>query len=139
MATIEIVGAAEVAEILGIGNTNFSHLRKQRAGTDDAFPDPIVVLKCGPIWKKSDAVKYAKTYAARRRHIPAPAAPNGTAVEAKNGTAVAKKVASTPKAKATPVEKAAATPSKKVAPREKVAPRKLPAKKAPVKKLALAR
>ena len=33
MATIEIVGAAEVAEILGIGNTNFSHLRKQRAGT----------------------------------------------------------------------------------------------------------
>ncbi len=137
MATIEIVGAAEVAEILGIGNTNFSHLRKQRAGTDDAFPDPIVVLKCGPIWKKSDAVKYAKTYAARRRHIPAPAAPNGTAVVAKNGTAkngttVAKKVASTPKAKVAPVEKAAATPSKKV-------PRKLPAKKAPVKKLALAR
>jgi len=134
MATIEIVGAAEVAEILGIGNTNFSHLRKQRAGTDDAFPDPIVVLKCGPIWKKSDAVKYAKTYAARRRHIPVSttkAEKNGTAVVAKNGTTVAKKVASTPKV--VPAEKATATPSKKVA------PRKLPAKKAPVKKLALAR
>jgi hypothetical protein len=130
MATIEIVGAAEVAEILGIGNTNFSHLRKQRAGTDDAFPEPIVVLKCGPIWKKSDAVKYAKTYAARRRHIPAPAAKE----EKKNGTAVpvaTKKVASTPKAATT---KAAADP----APSKKVV-RKLPVKKAPVKKLALAR
>jgi hypothetical protein len=67
MATPEIVGAAEVAEILGIGNTNFSHLRKQRAGTDDAFPEPIVTLKCGPIWKKSDAVKYAKNFTPRRR------------------------------------------------------------------------
>jgi hypothetical protein len=127
MATIEIVGAAEVAEILGIGNTNFSHLRKQRAGTEDAFPDPIVVLKCGPIWRKSDAVKYAKSYTARRRHIPAPA----EKAEKTNGTAVpvaAKKVAST-KVAAAPK---AATPSKKV-------PRKLPAKKAPVKKLALAR
>jgi hypothetical protein len=88
------------------------------------------VLKCGPIWKKSDAVKYAKSYAARRRHIPAPA----EKAEKKNGTAVpvaAKKVSST-KVAATP--KAAATP----APSKKV-PRKLPAKKAPVKKLALAR
>lgn len=67
MATLEIVGAAEVAEILGIGNTNFSHLRKQKEDTDDAFPDPIVTLKCGPIWKKSDAVKYAKSFQPRRR------------------------------------------------------------------------
>jgi hypothetical protein len=67
MATPEIVGAAEVAEILGIGNTNFSHLRKQREGGDDAFPDPLVVLKCGPIWMKSDALNYAKNFTPGRR------------------------------------------------------------------------
>jgi hypothetical protein len=67
MAALEIVGAAEAADILDIGNTNFSHLRKQRADTDDAFPDPMVVLKCGPIWKKSDVNKYAKTFTKGRR------------------------------------------------------------------------
>lgn len=67
MAALEIVGAAEAAEILDIGNTNFSHLRKQRADTDDAFPEPMVVLKCGPIWKKSDVNKYAKTFTKGRR------------------------------------------------------------------------
>jgi hypothetical protein len=67
MAALEIVGAAEAAEILDIGNTNFSHLRKQRADTDDAFPEPMVTLKCGPIWKKSDVDKYAKTFTKGRR------------------------------------------------------------------------
>lgn len=67
MAALEIVGAAEAAEILDIGNTNFSHLRKQRAESDDAFPEPLVTLKCGPIWKKSDVDKYAKTFTKGRR------------------------------------------------------------------------
>jgi len=130
MATIEIVGAAEVADILGIGNTNFSHLRKQRAGTEDAFPEPLVVLKCGPIWKKSDAVKYAKTFTTRRRPTAAPAPSEVNGAKA-NGTAVA-----------VPAKKVAAkAPAKAVAkaPSKKIAPRKLAPKKAPAKKLALAR
>lgn len=69
MAIPELVGAAEVAVILGIGNTNFSHLRKQREGTDTAFPDPVVTLKCGPIWLKRDAEKFAKTFNPRRRAV----------------------------------------------------------------------
>lgn len=69
MPAPEIVGAAEVAEILDIGNTNFSHLRKQREGTEDAFPDPLVTLKCGPIWLKKDALKFAKTFTKGRRPI----------------------------------------------------------------------
>lgn len=110
MATPELVGAAEAAEILGIGNTNFSHLRKQKEGTDDAFPEPLVVLKCGPIWRKSDAVKYAKTFTPRRRG-PKPAE------EGAPSKPVAKKA-----------------PAKKVAP-----PKKAAAKKAPAKKLSLQR
>lgn len=67
MATLEIVGAAEAAEILGIGNTNFSHLRKQREGTEDAFPEPDWQLKCGPIWKRSVVEKWAKGFTPGRR------------------------------------------------------------------------
>lgn len=109
MATPEIVGAAEAAEILGIGNTNFSHLRKQRAGTDDEFPEPDWQLKCGPIWKRSVVEKWAKSFTPGRRGP----------------------------AKGTPVKKAAAAPpapTKKVA-AKKVAAKKAPAKR----KLALVR
>jgi hypothetical protein len=109
MATPDIVGAAEAAEILGIGNTNFSHLRKHREGTDDAFPDPLVTLKCGPIWLRKDVEKYAKTFTPGRR---------GSAAGAP-----VKKVAPAPKAVA------------KKAPAKKVAATKAPAKR----KLALVR
>lgn len=109
MATPDIVGAAEAADILGIGNTNFSHLRKQREGKEDAFPDPLVTLKCGPIWLRKDVEKFAKTFTPGRRQSTA-------------GTPV-KKVAPAPKAVA------------KKAPAKKVAAKKAPAKR----KLALVR
>jgi hypothetical protein len=67
VAIPEIVGAGEAAEILGIGNTNFSHLRKNLAGTPSSFPEPVVQLKCGPIWLKKDVEKYASSYSPRRR------------------------------------------------------------------------
>lgn len=109
MASPDIVGAAEAAEILGIGNTNFSHLRKQREGTDDAFPDPDWQLKCGPIWKRSVVEKWAKGFTPGRRGA---AAGKPT-----------KKVAAAPKAVA------------KKAPSKKAAAAKAPAKK----KLSLVR
>lgn len=123
MALPEIVGAAEAADILGIGNTNFSHLRKQRAGTDNAFPEPATQLKCGPIWLKRDVDKYAKTFTPGRR----PAA-------------VKEKAPEKPAAKTADARKVAA--SKKVAAPAKAAPKRLagkraPSKKAPAKKLAL--
>lgn len=116
MATPELVGAAEAAEILGIGNTNFSHLRKQKEGTEDAFPEPIVTLKCGPIWRKSDAVKYAKNFTPRRRG-PKPAEDGAPSKPAVKKAAVKKAAA--------PVKKA---PAKKLA-----------VKKAPAKKLSIVR
>lgn len=103
MATPDIVGAAEAADILGIGNTNFSHLRKQREGKDDAFPDPLVTLKCGPIWLRKDVERFGKTFTPGRRQSTA-------------GKPV-KKVAAAPKAVA------------KKAPSKKVAAKKAPAKR----------
>lgn len=105
MATPDIVGAAEAAEILGIGNTNFSHLRKQREGTDDAFPEPDWQLKCGPIWKRSVVEKWAKSFTPGRR-------------PSSNGAKVTKPAAK----KVAPAKKA---PAKKAAAKKTVAKKKL--------------
>ena len=61
-STYDLVGAAEAAELLGIGTPNFTHLRNKIA----AFPDPIVVLRCGPIWHKNDIVTFSETYVPQR-------------------------------------------------------------------------
>lgn len=50
---IDISGVAEAAKILEIQKKNISHARK----TKD-FPEPFVVLECGPIWMTSDLVDY---------------------------------------------------------------------------------
>ncbi len=60
--TYDLVGAAEAAELLGIGTPNFTHLRRKIT----AFPEPLVVLRCGPIWNKSDIVKFSETYVPQR-------------------------------------------------------------------------
>jgi hypothetical protein len=81
-ATYDLVGSAEAAEILEIGPTNFSHLRsKMKAAGDDTFPAPIVDLRCGPIWKRSDILKFQKHYEARRRRVRSTNGDTATAVE----------------------------------------------------------
>ena len=64
---MNIVGCAEAAGLLGIGKTNFSHLRRKREGVDPAFPLPVIELACGPIWLHGDMVAFAAAYNARRR------------------------------------------------------------------------
>ncbi len=56
--TPDIVGLHEAAELLGISKTALAERR--RAGT---FPEPAVKLRCGPIWRKADVEKHARTYA----------------------------------------------------------------------------
>lgn len=126
MALPDIVGSAEAAEILGIGPTNFAHLRKNRAGTEHPFPEPVVQLRCGPIFLKRDVDKFAKTFtpgrAAKADSADAPA----TKAPAKK---VAAKKAPAPAVEETEVEEA---PAKKAV-SKKVAPKKTLAKKAPAR------
>lgn len=111
-----LVGMAEAADILGFSKSNFNQHRKRydrpgEDGSDSAFPQPVQVLRCGPIWRAADMEKWAKTFNKVRR--PAPSA------DAKK--APAKKVAASKKtAPAKPVvAKKAAVVKKAVAPVKK--------------------
>src|SRR4029077_6187361 len=89
-----LIGSAEAAELLAIGPTNFSHLRKKMdlAG-DENFPRPVFDLRCGPIWRESDMVKFKKHYDSRRRRV---RSTNGdAAVPVETPTKAAKAVAKT--------------------------------------------
>lgn len=68
----DLVGAAEAAEMLGIGTPNFSHLRadEEKKGEDSLFPEPVVKLRCGPIWKRTDMAIFANTYGKRKPGAP---------------------------------------------------------------------
>ncbi len=118
----ELVGSKEASQLLGIGPTNFSHLRtKMQAAGDTSFPAPIQQLASGPIWTKSSMEKFKKHYDSRRRRV---RSTNGdTAATVEPVKAPAKKVA------------AKKTAAAKKAPAKKVAAKKAPAKKAGALKL----
>ena len=64
-------GSAEAAKMLGIGPTNFSHLkRKEEVIEGSKFPLPFIELQCGPIWTKTSMLKFKKDYDSRRRRAP---------------------------------------------------------------------
>ena len=69
-----LIGASEAAKLLGIGQTNFSHLQaKERKWEDSQFPEPIARLACGPIWLEADMLRFKEHYDARRRRpVPNP-------------------------------------------------------------------
>lgn len=46
---LDLVGVGEAAEILGIASTTVSQRRR-----NGHMPEPIAVLKCGPIWHRGD-------------------------------------------------------------------------------------
>jgi hypothetical protein len=80
----DLVGAKEAADILKIGTPNFSHLRndEEKKGEDSIFPQPVVRLACGPIWKRADIESFAAVYGTRKpgkAPAPKPQA-NGTPV-----------------------------------------------------------
>lgn len=116
MATIEVVGTAEAAELLGMGRSNFNMHRKRLTGPEGC-PAPTAELRCGPVWAGSDltalkrwAVKYNKELENKRQ----------AAEKAKNAKAL-KSAATKAKAPAKPASpKKAAPASKPVA--KKLAP-----------------
>lgn len=130
MATIEVVGTAEAADLLGMGRSNFNMHRKRLTGPEGC-PAPTAELRCGPVWAGSDltalkrwAVKYNKQQEGKK----AAAEKAQAARDAKAATKEAAKPAA-------PAKKAPA--AKKAAPAAKPAASKAPAKKvapAPVKK-----
>jgi hypothetical protein len=108
----KFVGSAEAAELLDIGPTNFSHLRKKMADAgDENFPEPAMQFRMGPAWLKADMLKFKKHYDARRRRV---RPTNGdapvieTPVETKAPAKAAAKAPAKPRGKST-TEKATVT------------------------------
>ncbi len=56
----ELVGAAEAAELLGIGRAALWERRRSYGESD--FPEPIAELRCGPISVRSQIVEYAREH-----------------------------------------------------------------------------
>lgn len=51
-----LVGVSEAAAILGIKSDWLTRLRH----THPLFPEPVVVLKCGPVWLEKHIVRFAR-------------------------------------------------------------------------------
>lgn len=56
MATLELVGIKEIAQICGVTSQVVSNWRERRFD----FPPPDCVLACGPIWEKQPMIFYLK-------------------------------------------------------------------------------
>jgi predicted DNA-binding transcriptional regulator AlpA len=64
MTKLELVGAAEAAELLGI--TRAALWDRRQRGPDDGvyntrwpeFPRPVAELRCGPVWLRSQIEEY---------------------------------------------------------------------------------
>lgn len=56
---LKLLGNAEAAALLGIGKTNFCHLRR-KLGAE--FPVPVAELACGPIWHRDDIDAFRRTH-----------------------------------------------------------------------------
>jgi len=54
---LTLLGAAEVAELLGVTKQVASNWRSR----DESFPAPVADLRSGPVWKLDDIVKWAKS------------------------------------------------------------------------------
>lgn len=54
LVKFDLMGAAEIAELLGISRQRTDVLTKQKG-----FPDPVAELSAGRIWLKDDVVRWA--------------------------------------------------------------------------------
>lgn len=57
VAVDQLVGAAEIAERLGVKHSETVHAWRRRY---DDFPDPIAVLKQAMVWNWPDVERWAK-------------------------------------------------------------------------------
>jgi hypothetical protein len=73
----ELVGVAELAELLGVSTQRASELRS-RAG----FPAPTVTLRSGPVWVRANVEHFAETWARK------PGRPRNITVEATSSSTV---------------------------------------------------
>lgn len=53
----ELVGIAEIAELLGVTRQRASALQ-----TNPRFPAPIAVLRSGPVWRRGDLTRFEDTW-----------------------------------------------------------------------------
>ena len=58
----DLLGTAEVAELLGISTTSLYYSRLSTFSASGKrphrFPKPVAQLKCGPIWKRKQIERY---------------------------------------------------------------------------------
>lgn len=52
---MELVGIAEVAEMLGVSVQRIDQLARA-----DGFPEPVATLKAGRIWERADVEAWAR-------------------------------------------------------------------------------
>lgn len=52
---MELVGTAEIAEMLGVSRQRVHELSKARD-----FPEPVALLGAGNIWQRDDIVEWAR-------------------------------------------------------------------------------
>jgi len=55
-AHLDLVGSAEISDLLGITQTRVNQL----VTTDATFPLPVAELTAGRIWQRSDVEKWAR-------------------------------------------------------------------------------
>ena len=53
---MDLVGASEVAEMLGVSKQTLINWRNR----DSTFPEPVADLKSGPVWQRDEIVAWAK-------------------------------------------------------------------------------
>jgi predicted DNA-binding transcriptional regulator AlpA len=54
--TLELVGIAEVAAMLGVTTARVHQITRD----DPTFPEPVAVLAAGRIWQRSDVERWGK-------------------------------------------------------------------------------
>jgi len=57
MRALDIVGVSEAAEMLGISVVTFKNWQRSAV---KPLPPADIVLKCGPIWRRSTLERWAK-------------------------------------------------------------------------------
>ena len=56
----ETVGAAEIAQMLGLSRQRISQITTDKARKDNGFPDPWMELRMGKIWLAGDVREWAE-------------------------------------------------------------------------------
>lgn len=59
---LELVGVAEAAELLGLSKGALGERRRRPGRGMPVFPEPIVRLRCGPIWEHGQIARYRDDY-----------------------------------------------------------------------------